>query len=269
MRLFDSEHFVHLAEQHRAAYATAEPFAHAVFDDFLPPDMLEQVLAEFPAPGQGWRRLDSSNQNKLAAQREAQFGANTRELLRECNSAGCLHFLETLTGIPGLISDPYLEGGGLHQIERDGFLKVHVDFNKHPRLKLDRRLNLIVYLNKDWHEEYHGHLELWDRAVTRCVRKVLPAFNRAVVFSTTDFAYHGHPERLNCPPDRTRKSLALYYYTNGRPPEELAGSHGTLWRERQGGWESGRLSATILRGMAGLLERPARWMRKRANRLSG
>jgi hypothetical protein len=140
-----------------------------------------------------------------------EFGKFTRDLLREFNSPGCLQFLETLTGIGNLMPDPYFEGGGLHQIEPGGFLKVHADFNWHPRLRLDRRLNLIVYLNQDWREEYNGHLELWDRSMSLAVRKVLPVFNRAVVFSTTSWAYHGHPEKLACPPGQTRKSLALYY----------------------------------------------------------
>ncbi len=268
MRLFDDDHFVRLAEGGRDAYARAVPFPHAVFDDFLPPAVLDRVLAEFPAPGQNWRHLDSPNQDKLSAQREAQFGEHTRLLLRECNGAGCLRFMETLTGIRGLLPDPYFEGGGLHQIVRGGFLKVHVDFNRHPQLNLDRRINLIIYLNKDWREEYGGHLELWDRTMSRCVVKVLPVFNRAVVFNTTGYAYHGHPELLNCPEGRTRKSLALYYYSNGRPADELPDKHGTLWQERRGGWEGKRLSATLLRGMASILERPARRMRKLANRLT-
>jgi hypothetical protein len=67
-----------------------------------------------------------------------------------------------------------------------------------------------------------------------CVRKVAPAFNRCVIFSTTDFSYHGHPEPLACPVGVTRKSLALYYYSNGRPPEELSAEHGTLVRPRPG-----------------------------------
>jgi Rps23 Pro-64 3,4-dihydroxylase Tpa1-like proline 4-hydroxylase len=268
MHLFDDDQFLRLAEENRQNYLHAEPYPHAVFDDFLPSDVLDQVLAEFPAPGESWRHLNSPNQNKLASRREFGLGDFTRGLLRDCNSASCLNFLESLTGIGGLIPDPHLEGGGLHQIARGGFLKVHVDFNKHPRLNLDRRINLIVYLNKDWQEEYNGHLELWDRTMSRCVKKILPVFNRAVVFGTTGYAYHGHPERLNCPPDCSRKSLALYYYTNGRPPDELAETHGTLWQERKGGWESGQVSATVLRGMATALERPARWMRKRANRLT-
>ena len=148
------------------------------------------------------------------------------------NSAPFLEFLKILTGISPLISDPRLEGGGLHQIERNGFLKIHADFNVHPLYKLDRRLNLLIYLNKDWEEAYGGHFELWDREMSRCIEKILPTFNRMVVFSTTDYSYHGHPDPLTCPPDRYRRSLALYYYTNGRPEEEKSATHSTLYQQR-------------------------------------
>src|SRR5581483_6543461 len=116
----------------------------------------------------------------------------------------------------GLIPDPYFTGGGLHQIERGGYLKIHADFDRHEKLGLQRRLNVLVYLNRDWDESYGGALELWDRAMTHPVVRVLPVFNRCVVFSTTDQSYHGHPEPLTCPPDRRRRSLALYYYTAAR-----------------------------------------------------
>jgi Rps23 Pro-64 3,4-dihydroxylase Tpa1-like proline 4-hydroxylase len=145
-----------------------------------------------------------------------------------------IDFLETLTGITGLLPDPHLWGGGLHQIQRGGFLKVHADFNRHERLDLDRRLNLLVYLNKDWKEEYGGQLELWSRDMKRCEERVLPVFNRCVVFSTTDTSYHGHPDELTCPEGWTRKSMALYYYTTGRSAEETSQSHSTLYQERPG-----------------------------------
>jgi Rps23 Pro-64 3,4-dihydroxylase Tpa1-like proline 4-hydroxylase len=148
------------------------------------------------------------------------------------NSWEMLHFLERLTGIDGLIPDPYFGGGGIHQIEPGGFLEVHADFNWHPKLRLDRRLNMLIYLNRDWPEEYGGHLELWDRQLRECVRSILPVFNRTVVFSTTDSSYHGHPRPLGCPPGRTRKSVSLYYYTNGRPDEERSAPHDTIFRKR-------------------------------------
>src|SRR5215210_1660828 len=133
--------------------------------------------------------------------------------------------------IEGLIPDPYFGGAGPHQILPGGFLKVHVDFNRHPLLQLDRRLNLLVYLKEDWEEAYGGHLELWDREMTRCERKILPVFNRTVVFSTTDFSFHGHPVPLSCPEGRSRKSVSFYYYTNGRPAEERSEPHDTIFRK--------------------------------------
>jgi Rps23 Pro-64 3,4-dihydroxylase Tpa1-like proline 4-hydroxylase len=162
------------------------------------------------------------------------MGKATRLLLYQLNSATFINFLEELTGIDGIIPDPHFVGGGLHQIERGGYLKIHADFNRHKKLSLDRRLNLLIYLNQDWQEEYGGHFEMWDRDMTRCEKKILPLFNRCVIFNTTDFSYHGHPEPLTCPPDRTRRSLALYYYSNGRPAEEIAGGHSTLFRPRPG-----------------------------------
>jgi Rps23 Pro-64 3,4-dihydroxylase Tpa1-like proline 4-hydroxylase len=119
--------------------------------------------------------------------------------------------------------------GGLHQIERGGFLDVHIDFNVHPKLRLDRRLNMLIYLNHDWPEEYGGHLELWSRDMTSCEKRILPLFNRTVIFSTTDGSFHGHPRPLSCPEGRTRKSVSLYYYTSGRPEEERSPAHDTIF----------------------------------------
>jgi Rps23 Pro-64 3,4-dihydroxylase Tpa1-like proline 4-hydroxylase len=234
---FDPEKLQALASSKRDAYASAKPYPHIVMDDFLPEDALRQVLAEFPDPKAKdveWRQFDNEREKKLAANRDATFGPFTRHLLSQFNSAVFLEFLETLTGIEGLIPDPHYVGGGLHQIERGGMLKVHADFNWHQRLLLDRRINLLLYLNEDWQEEYGGHFELWDASMTRSEKQVLPVFNRCVVFSTTSESFHGHPNPLTCPEDRTRKSLALYYYTNGRPANEVSDSHDTLFQARPG-----------------------------------
>lgn len=215
-------------------YRRATPFPHIVLDDLFPAEELEKVLAEFPSPQQTeWVRFDSSTEKKLGFHHEKSDVSDTiRRFLWQLNSFEMLEFLETLTGISGLIPDPYFGGGGLHQIERGGFLKVHADFNWHPKLRLDRRLNLLVYLNKDWKEEYGGHLELWDAEMKQAVRSILPLFNRTVIFSTTDVSFHGHPKPLNCPPGVTRKSASLYYYTSGRPEEEKSAPHDTIFRKR-------------------------------------
>jgi 2OG-Fe(II) oxygenase superfamily len=216
----------------RERYVSAQPFPHIVIDNLFPDGVLEEVLADFPRPDEiAWRKFDNPTEKKLGYWHENPLRPSVQLFLYEMNSAPLLQFLEALTGIEGLVSDPYYGGAGPHQIEPGGFLKVHVDFNWHPLLKLDRRLNLLVYLNKDWKEEYGGHLELWNRDVSRCEQKVLPVFNRTVVFSTTDFSFHGHPEPLACPEGRTRKSVSFYYYSNGRPDEERSAPHDTVFRK--------------------------------------
>jgi hypothetical protein len=230
---FDS--LIKLGDQRRDDYQSAAPFPHIVLDDLFPPALLERVLSEFPGPDAiDWKRFEDGTGRKLATRHESQMGEATLSFLHNLNSSRFITFLEKLTGINGLIPDPHLEGGGLHQIERGGYLKIHADFNRHERLALDRRLNLLVYLNKDWKEEYGGHLELWPEDMSACARRVLPVFNRVVLFSTTDFSFHGHPEKLTCPDGWSRKSIALYYYSNGRPESEVSRAHSTLYQRRPG-----------------------------------
>jgi Rps23 Pro-64 3,4-dihydroxylase Tpa1-like proline 4-hydroxylase len=92
-------------------------------------------------------------------------------------------------------------------------------------------VNLLIYLNKDWDERWGGALELWDRSGRQCVRSVQPVFNRAVLFDTSNFSYHGHPHPLACPPERSRKSVALYYYSLECPTDADREAHGTVFLE--------------------------------------
>jgi len=235
---FSPEYLIQLAKANQQRYAQALPFPHIVIDNFLPTEVLDAVLSEFPQPEQiNWTKYEDTAQVKLASTTETQLGIATRLLLHQFNSSVFLNFLETLTGIDGIIPDPHFAGGGLHQIVRGGFLKVHVDFNRHFKLRLDRRLNLLLYLNQNWEESYGGQLELWDRDMTACQTSILPVFNRCVIFNTTDFSFHGHPNPLTCPPGWTRKSIAIYYYSNGRSIEEVNTEvsnlpHTTLFRDR-------------------------------------
>jgi 2OG-Fe(II) oxygenase superfamily len=225
-----------LAASAHTSYIGAVPFPHIIFDDFFDPELLELVLAEFPKPGAiRWQTFDNEREIKLASAAESSFGPATRLLLYHLNSITFLEFLSAVTGIANLIPDPSFDGGGLHQIVRGGKLAIHADFNRHGSYNLDRRLNVLLYLNKDWREEYGGHLQLWNRDMTRCEAKLLPLFNRLMIFGTTDFTYHGHPDPLQCPEGMTRKSLALYYFSNGRPAEEISTEHSTLFRARHHG----------------------------------
>jgi len=214
----------------RAQYASAEPFPHVAIDGLFDDADLDAVLRDFPAPDQmRWMEFDNPQEKKLGFFYERSTISDTiRRFLDAMNGFEMLLFLERLTGIEGLIPDPYFGGGGLHQIEPGGYLKVHADFNVHPKLRLDRRLNMLIYLNRGWREEWGGHLELWDAGA--CRERILPSFNRTVIFSTTDTSFHGHPHPLTSPPGVTRKSVSLYYYTAGRPEAERSAPHDTIFR---------------------------------------
>jgi len=212
------------------------PYPYTVFDNGFKPERLREVLAELPDLAQQKKTevFDNTNEKKIASVGEEQFSDRSLALMHFLNSLPFLQFLEQLTSIPNLIPDPHFIGGGFHEIKPGGFLKVHVDFNKHYGNKLDRRLNVLVYLNENWQDSYGGHFELRNDDMSKCVKQVAPLFNRMVVFSTIPGSYHGHPDPLTCPPDRSRRSLALHCYTNGRPDEEVSDAHSTVWKNRKG-----------------------------------
>ena len=206
-------------------YVTNKPFPNIYVDDFFNPDVLKEILNEFPDLGSKKDDIHYENPNeiKYASKGEHRFSDTIKTFMRFLNSQPFLEFLQELSGIKEtLIPDPYFEGGGCHQIKKGGYLKLHVDFHKHKSMNLDRRLNVLVYLNEDWKEEYGGHFELWEKDMSKAVVKIAPIFNRMAIFSTTGDSWHGHPDPLNCPEDRSRKSLALYYYSNGRPDDEVS-----------------------------------------------
>jgi Rps23 Pro-64 3,4-dihydroxylase Tpa1-like proline 4-hydroxylase len=219
-----------LGERAHEAYATNLPFPHIVIDNFLDTPIIQGILSEVNAVDRSQRYakfLDrKTDHNKFAFFPEV-VGSDTSRLFYFLNSGPFLAYMEKLTGIDNLIADPSYFGGGLHLIETGGFLEVHADFNHLKKYNLERRINLLLYLNEDWKDEYHGQLELWDRSTMTRAKAVSPIFNRCVVFSTTKESLHGHPEPLATPPGVARRSLALYYYTNTWDPAVQA--HTTLY----------------------------------------
>jgi len=144
------------------------------------------------------------------------------DLISDLSSTEFLSKLEGLTRINGLLADPSLQGGGLHLTKRSGHLNVHADFTAHPITRTwRRRVNLLLYFNSRWNDNYEGHLELWTRDMTECIQRVSPILNRCVIFNTENDSFHGVPTPLNCPIDMTRNSLALYYYTESNTKAKL------------------------------------------------
>ncbi len=227
-------------ERLKPHYAAASPFPHILLEDFLGAEQVAQVLAEFPGPDDelNWRQFDRVcsdggpvQDRKMGFGNVNMLGPALRELLWELNSGTFLRFLEKLTGIDGLIADPGLQGGGIHQVMPGGMLGVHADFTSHRRYQLDRRLNVLLYLNEDWPEAWGGELQLWSRDMQRCERRIRPLAGRCVIFTTSGDSWHGHPLPVACPEGETRKSIALYYYTQGREDVELDATYGTHWQQ--------------------------------------
>ncbi len=222
---FNHEALQKLAETYRDDFVNAQPFRNVVIDNFLPDEIATQLAKEFPGLDDiPWERGDEGqmrdnvrNRYKLGHSQEKDFGPLTRHVMLQFYSSTFLKFIGTLTGQYGLVMDPNYRGGGLHSTGRGGKLMVHADKSRHPNKRLDQIINLIYFINPDWQEEWGGHLELWNKDLTECKRRILPAFNRMVIFQSGTNSFHGHPHPLNCPEDRRRNSFALYYYMIDRP----------------------------------------------------
>ena len=235
--LINFDRLIKIAEQNSTKYQSASPFPHILLEDFIEQSVLELILSLFPSPNTklNWRKVSAKleNQNvqynKLGMPHEREVAPIIRRLLWEMNAGPFLRFLEQLTGIKGLIPDPSLQGGGLHQSLPGGLLGVHADFTRHREYDLDRRINVLLYLNKNWQEENGGHIELWSRDMKRCERRVKPSFGRCLIFNTDADSFHGHPEPIAGPDGLTRKSIALYYYTNGRS-DTVPPTNATDWQ---------------------------------------
>lgn len=212
--LFDADAMRRKGLELAETYAAGDPFAHIAIDDFLPAALLDQCLAHFPAsPDPDSKSFDRPQERYKTSFNPDYLDPPIRSFFYSLNSRPFLQFLENLTGIKGLIPDPFFMGGGFHQTTTGGNLDVHADFNHHKPLDLERRINVLIYLNRDWRLEHGGALELWDKEMKTCAKRIAPEFGRCVVFSTNATSYHGHPDPVKHPEGKARRSIALYYYT--------------------------------------------------------
>jgi len=213
--IFDLDYWENQLALGEFNYQHEQPYPYIILDNFLPNTSAKTAMAAFPAvKDEGWIHYLHVNEKKHGLNKFDLMPPYIREVIQTLNHPDTVDFISRLTGIPNLLADDSLEGGGLHQTCRGGFLNVHADFTVHPHKRhWRRRVNLLLYLNEKWEESYNGHLELWSRDMARCEKKIAPLFNRCVIFNTDEDSYHGVPETILCPEDMTRKSIALYYFT--------------------------------------------------------
>ena len=239
-----------IARQQMHAYQAAAPFPHAVLDNIFPHQVLEQLSREIPeavdsdhcaaARTRGMcHRKQSVQYRKSAINDEADMGPATRQVFAFFKSSLWVQFLQNLTGVKALVADPHFRGSGVHMTAPGGSLDVHADFNRYQHYAMRRRVNTFLFLNDDWPRAFGGDLELWNFNMSRCVQRIAPLRGRYVVFSSTDFSYHGHPQPLAAPAGRMRRSLALYYFSHSAPTEQCINgdcylAHSTLWQQPKG-----------------------------------
>ena len=218
-----------LARELGPTYRAAKPFPHIVLDGVFDDDILDRVLAEWPArDAVPWITHDDGlERGKRTNGDIGRFGPTAQRVLTELSRPFFLEFLTELTGIPALIPDPYFAAAGLFETTEGGYLDIHADFSINARTGLDRRCNVLIYLNHDWTEANGGQLELWRARPFRRERSIVPVFNRMVIFDTKPSAYHGHPNPVIAPPTGSRKTISAYYFTRGRPfREQFYGAQG-------------------------------------------
>ena len=226
------------AATHREAFLHATPFKHTVIENFFEPSFAERLVAEFPSFDPKLSINEAGREGgKAVNTRIAEISPAYQELYATIGSPAFLNFVSELSGIPDLLMDPQMFGGGTHENRHGQELDAHVDFNYDQSQRLHRRLNLIVYLNKEWQTSWGGAIEIHSnprKPYENRVRAFDPIFNRCILFETNEHSWHGF-EKINLPADKrhlSRKSISIYLYTKERPAEEIAPVHATFYVQR-------------------------------------
>ena len=222
--LIDQENLDSNLGNFKSIYGSSTPFPSIYIDQFLTPTAISRVQKEFPTVSDNvWTHYIHYNERKHGLTKFDYFPLSVKELVTEMSQPKFISWLENLTGIPNLFADPNLEGSGLHQTLKGGFLNIHADFTVHPlKSNWQRRVNVLVYLNENWNSDWGGNLELWNENMTQCEQSISPMLNRAAIFSTGTNTYHGYPHPLSCPENESRKSIAMYFYTEESSFKKMA-----------------------------------------------
>lgn len=219
----------------RAAYHSAQPFPFLAIDGLLEPGFAREVAASCPSVeeahrlGRTFRAVNESGKTQVTDPHN--FPEPIRRLNELMAHPDWLALVSSVTGIPQLLADDELVGGGIHVMAPGAHLDVHVDFNVIEDRALHRRLNILIFLNEGWQPAWGGALELWDEQVKHRQHAFTPELNRCVLFETSDHSYHG-VQKVDCPPSHARRSFAAYYYTREAPAGWDGTHHSTVFRAR-------------------------------------
>ena len=204
-------------------FVNSNPFPYIIIDNFLDNKFANKILNEFNINEHWVNYSFVNNFKKYGLKNRSKMSLDLNNLFKVLGAGKFLNYLKKITKIQNLFLDPTLDGGGLHQIFKGGHLNIHTDFTSHTNKKKWKRvLNILIYLNKNWKERYNGNLEFWSPKGKRKIKEIFPKFNRCVIFLTDHRSYHGHPKKLNCPKNISRKSVAAYYFVKQKTNLKLS-----------------------------------------------
>jgi len=228
--------WVNNIEELKNRFLNAQPFENIIIPNFLNDEYAEKLFSEFPEDIESgnWYKYNNPMEKKYARDDIKNFPNEMKDYFYLLSTNEITSIFSDISNIPELECDPYLHGAGLHAHPRGGTLHMHLDYEKHPRLEKERRLNIILYMSKDWKEEWNGETQLWDKNMENCVVKSHVKFNTAIIFKTNEISWHGLPEKIMCPEGELRKSIAYYYISPmiTRSNDKKIGNDGSGYRTK-------------------------------------
>jgi dTDP-glucose 4,6-dehydratase len=228
--------WIHNVKNLQSKFINAEPFEHIIIPNFLNEDYANLLSDIFPIDVEKdyWHKYYNPIEVKYSLDNLQKLPYSLNDIFYLLSTKEITKKFSELSGIENLEYDPYLHGAGVHVHPRDGRLHMHLDYEKHPYLNKERRLNIILYLNKEWNPEWNGETQLWDRNMENCIVKSPVQFNTAIIFKTNDISWHGLPEKIKCPEGIFRKTIAYYYISDLYSPadDEKVGNDGSGYRTK-------------------------------------
>jgi len=189
-----------------------EPISYILIDNFLNNDTYNLISKDYPdKPYKTWWKYENPLEVKYANDNISEYPENTQNLFYALSHHKIITKFQNIFNIPNLEYDPYCHGGGLHMMPKHGRLNIHLDYEIHPITNKKRRLNIVLYMNDEWNESWNGDTQLWDKTMSKCMVKSFPKGNRALIFVTNDNSWHGIPDKIICPKNVFRKTIAFYY----------------------------------------------------------
>ena len=247
----------HLSEDSKKAFSVsftdAKPYKHLVIDGFLKTDIAQKIYDNFPAYEIFNKKYDGLNERKAEGSNFEDFDPMFSELKKEISSQEFCDWIESVTGVQKSFVTDDAMGAGLHQGKNGSFLDIHIDYSMHHIQHVYRRLNLLIFFNPNWKDEWNGHTELWNENMTVCDKKVRPDFNRCVIFETTGNSYHGYG-KINPPEEVTRKSFYTYFYTHENVSHK-EGYHDTIFKARPDDSTAKKIQTDVKEGLKNFLKK--------------